>query len=63
MFPVLYEIYSLVRGPISEPSRVLLGQFRGSRGEGQAAEGKCWGWRALLGKTNTMEVPCKEVGV
>lgn len=56
MFPVLHGIYSLVGGPISELSRVLLGQFRGTRGEGLAAEGKCWGWRALLGKTNTMEV-------
>ena len=63
MFPVLYEIYSFVRWPISERSRVLLGQFRGTWGEGRAAEGKCWGWRALLGKTNTMEVPWKEVGV
>ena len=57
MFPVLNGIYSLVGGPISELSRVLLGQFKGTWGEGPAAEGKCWGWRALLGKTNTMEVP------
>ena len=32
MFPVLHGIYSLVGGPISELSRVLLGQFKGTWG-------------------------------